>query len=152
MYTKDGDEQKRFACALFILCCFLPETALHFRFYMDRGFVSEEQPILLTVQEADITLSQGMETKGEVFLHEELAQEAEGFDNTDYHNLDQADKYSADDILNENQDLPMKAEEQKKDTEELWNRGCALKNSVINTCKFTYVRNTAKMTEIIEDI
>lgn len=111
MYTKDGDEQKRFACALFILCCFLPETALHFRFYMDRGF-----------------------------------------DNTDYHNLDQADKYSADDILNENQDLPMKAEEQKKDTEELWNRGCALKNSVINTCKFTYVRNTAKMTEIIEDI
>ncbi len=116
-YCRTGG--KRFACALFILCCFFAGNSFAFPvFYMDRGFISEEQMILPAAQESDITLAQGMETEGEELLQEELLQEAEGFNDADYHNPERTDKYSVDDILNENQDLLMKAEERKEAIEE----------------------------------
>ncbi len=111
---------KRFGCALFILCCFFAGNSFAFPvFYMDKGFISEEQTFLTATQKSNLAKAQGVETEGEAFLQEEPVQEAEGFDDADYHNLDQTDKYSVDDILNENQDLLMKAEEHKEDAKEM---------------------------------
>ena len=63
-YCRTGG--KRFACALFILCCFFAGNSFAFPvFYMDRGFISEEQKILPAAQESDITLAQGMENVDE---------------------------------------------------------------------------------------
>lgn len=112
-YCRTGG--KRFACALFILCCFFTGNSFAYPvFYMDRGFISEEEPLPSAAQESDIISAQGMETESQEFTTEELLQEAEGFDDTDYHDLEQTDKYSVDDILNENQDLLMRTGEQKE--------------------------------------
>lgn len=115
-YCRTGG--KRFACALFILCCFFAGNSFAFPvFYMDRGFISEEQKILPAAQESDITLAQGMENVDEGSAEKEPVREAEGFDDADYHNLEQTDKYLADDILNENQDLLTKEQDQKENTD-----------------------------------
>ena len=96
-YCRTGG--KRFACALFILCCFFTGNSFAYPvFYMDRGFISEEEPLPSAAQESDIISAQGMETERQEFTTEELLQEA-------------------DDILNENQDLLMKTEEQKETSE-----------------------------------
>ena len=115
-YCRTGG--KRFACALFILCCFFAGNSFAFPvFYMDRGFISEEQKILPAAQESDITLAQGMENVDEGSAEKEPVREAEGFDDADYHNLEQTDKYLADDIRNENQDLLTKEQDQKENTD-----------------------------------
>lgn len=115
-YCRTGG--KRFACALFILCCFFAGNSFAFPvFYMDRGFISEKQKILPAAQESDITLAQGMENVDEGSAEKEPVREAEGFDDADYHNLEQTDKYLADDILNENQDLLTKEQDQKENTD-----------------------------------
>ena len=112
-YCRTGG--KRFACALFILCCFFTGNSFAYPvFYMDRGFISEEEPLLPEQDEPGIIPARGMETESQEFTTEELLQEAEGFDDTDYHDLEQTDKYSVDDILNENQDLLMRTGEQKE--------------------------------------
>ena len=44
-YCRTGG--KRFACALFILCCFFTGNSFAYPvFYMDRGFISDEEPLL----------------------------------------------------------------------------------------------------------
>ena len=115
-YCRTGG--KRFACALFILCCFFTGNSFAYPvFNIDRGFITEEKTELSIAQESDISLAQGTEAVEEGLTEEELVQEAEGFDDADYHNLEQTDKYSVDDILNENQDLLTKEEEQREDTD-----------------------------------
>lgn len=107
-YCRTGG--KRFACALFVLCCFLVGNSFAYPvFYLDKGFISEEQDMAAIGQEEDdpANESTGSNASGDEtdLTVTEVMEQAEGFDDTDFHNLEQTDKYSADDILKENQDL-----------------------------------------------
>ena len=59
-YCRTGG--KRFACALFILCCFFTGNSFAYPvFYMDRGFISEEEPLLPEQDEPGIIPARGMQ-------------------------------------------------------------------------------------------
>lgn len=65
-YCRTGG--KRFACALFILCCFFTGNSFAYPvFYMDRGFISEEEPLLPAEDEPGIIPARGMETESQEF-------------------------------------------------------------------------------------
>lgn len=103
-YCRTGT--KRFACAMFILCCFFAGNSFAYPvFHLESGFVSDNlTPETVAVEDSNISLA----VEQDVPMQEvELLQDEDvlhGYDDAELHEMDTADKYSIDEILEENQD------------------------------------------------
>lgn len=104
-YCRTGG--KRFASALFVLCCFLVGNSFAYPvFYMESGFISgEEREETAVTDESDISLVVEQELSEQEMALLDDKDVLEGYDDAELHEMDQADKYSIDEILNENQDI-----------------------------------------------
>lgn len=99
---------KRFACTIFILLCFMLGNSFAFPVFQEEiGFVSEadNEDKVPVEKESDITLMSYEET-----LLDELAvlddeDVLEGYDDAELHGMEEAEKYSLTDILEENSEL-----------------------------------------------
>lgn len=125
-YCRTGG--KRFASALFVLCCFLVGNSFAYPvFYMESGFISgEERTETAVTDDSDIALVVEQELSEQELELIDDRDVLEGYDDAELHEMDQADKYSIDEILNENQDILDKAtvneapaEEAQMETDEL---------------------------------
>lgn len=102
-YFKKGT--KRFACTVFILLCFMTGNSFAFPVFQDQdkgGFVSEGETKEIAASDSDIMLLQ----KEEVPLSEVVILEdedvLEGCSDAELHGAEETDKYSLDEILEEN--------------------------------------------------
>lgn len=98
---------KRFACAIFILCCFFTGNSFAYPvFHIENGFVSEEtKQEMVAVEDSDISFAEEQKIpiqEVELLQDEDVLQ---GYDDAELHEMDLADKYSIDEILEENQDM-----------------------------------------------
>lgn len=104
-YCRTG--MKRFASAMFILCCFFAGNSFAYPvFYMESGFVSEDtSQKMVAVEDSDISFAeeQKIPIQDVVLLQDEDV--LHGYDDAELHEMDLADKYSIDEILEENQDI-----------------------------------------------
>lgn len=105
-YLRSGT--KRFACTAFILLCFMVGNSFAFPvFQEDNGFVTENnEPVPETVaQESDIALISGYENSFDALPILEDEDVLEGYDDAELHGMEDADKFSLAEILNENADI-----------------------------------------------
>ncbi len=115
VYCRTG--VKRFACALFILCCFFAGNSFAYPvFHMENGFLAENQPEEpVAATDSDISLADEQEVPlqdVELLQDEDVLQ---GYDDAELHQMDMADKYSIDEILEENQDIIDAREDNSED-------------------------------------
>lgn len=107
-YCRTGG--KRFASALFVLGCFLVGNSFAYPvFYMESGFIAEEEQTETAVADtSDITLVADQKlTEQEVEILDDR-DVLDGYDDAELHDMDRADKYSIDEILDENQEVLQK--------------------------------------------
>ena len=109
---------KRFACAIFILACFMVGNSFAYPvFQRDSGFVTEDTmgQEVVVMGDSDITLA---EEKDIEFDNIEILDDEdvlEGYSDAELHGMDEADKYSLEEILHENEeyDLETLSEEEE---------------------------------------
>ena len=99
---------KRFACTIFILLCFMLGNSFAYPVFQEEmGFTSgqeltEEVPAM---QESDITLMEYEETALDDLPVLDDDEVLEGYSDAELHDMENAEKYSLTDILEENQSL-----------------------------------------------
>ena len=104
-FCTDG---KRLTCAAFVICCFFVGNSFAYPVFKSAdGFVSEDAE-LAGLQESSDSITEEGETE---YLTEDVLLQEEGADDSEYHDSDQLDRYSLDDILSENQDLLISSDE-----------------------------------------
>lgn len=118
-YIRKGT--KRFACAIFILACFMVGNSFAYPvFQRDSGFVTEEasmQDVAVT-EDSDIKLA---EEKNVEYDNIEILDDEdvlEGYSDAELHGMDTADKYSLEEILNENENIDLEAIDSEEETPE----------------------------------
>ena len=99
-YIRKGT--KRFACAVFVLACFMVGNSFAYPvFQRDSGFVTGDaslQDVVIT-EDSDITLA---EEKSVEYDELELLDDEdvlEGYSDAELHGMEEADKYSLEEIL-----------------------------------------------------
>lgn len=113
---------KRFACAIFILACFMVGNSFAYPvFQRDSGFVTEanESQDVVVTEDSDITLA---EEKSVEYDSLELLDDEdvlEGYSDAELHGMETADKYSLEEILNENEDIDLETVSDEEDAEEV---------------------------------
>lgn len=114
---------KRFACTIFILLCFMVGNSFAFPVFQDSdkgGFVSEGvvKTEIAAASESDIVLVREEEVS---LLEMELLEDADvlaGCSDAELHGAEEADKYSLDEILEENADILEEAESTEKEDDD----------------------------------
>lgn len=103
---------KRFACTLFILLCFMVGNSFAYPVFLgDRGFVTEEAvKEQVTVADSDITLVSHENTSYDELTILDDEDVLEGYDDAELHGMEEADKYSLSEILEENAEVLEKKE------------------------------------------
>lgn len=99
---------KRFACAIFILLCFMLGNSFAYPVFQEEvGFVSETDitETLPATEESDITLMSYEETALDNLPILDDEDVLEGYDDAELHEMDKAEKYFLTDILDENRVL-----------------------------------------------
>lgn len=119
-YFRKGS--KRFACAAFILCCFIVGNSFSYPVFQENnGFVSdkEKENEVTAVAFSDITLAAAQ--KIEIDELEILDDEdvLEGYEDAELHGMEGADKYLLDEILSDDEQIGarpgMEAAEEKEE-------------------------------------
>ncbi len=104
-YCRNG--MKRFACVIFILFCFMVGNSFAYPvFQEDNGFISvQNNAVELTAADSNITLAgeQEVEYSNVALLDDEDV--LEGYDDAELHDMETANKYLLDEILEENADI-----------------------------------------------
>lgn len=95
---------KRFACAAFVLLCFMVGNSFAYPVFQEEsGFVSsdEKNREVIAVMDSDITLADEQEVAYDDFEILDDEDVMEGFGDVELHGMENMDKYSLDEILNE---------------------------------------------------
>lgn len=99
---------KRFACTIFILLCFMLGNSFAYPVFQEEmGFTSgtEMAETVPATQESDITLLEYEETTMDDLPVLDDDDVLDGYDDAELHDMENAEKYSLTDILEENEDL-----------------------------------------------
>ncbi|MDE6184979.1 MAG: M15 family metallopeptidase, partial [Lachnospiraceae bacterium] len=102
-YFKKGT--KRFACTIFILCCFMVGNSFSYPvFQEENGFVSEKEKeaAVTAVVTSDITLADARQIQIDELEILDDDDVLEGYDDAELHGMEGADKYLLDEIIDEN--------------------------------------------------
>lgn len=100
-YCRKGT--KRFACTIFILCCFMVGNSFSFPvFQEEKGFVSdsEKENAVAAVAASDITLADEQKVTYEELEMLEDEDVLDGYEDAELHGMESVDKYLLDEILN----------------------------------------------------
>ncbi len=96
---------KRFACAVFILLCFIVGNSFAFPvFQEENGFVSgseTEEPAVAAIEDSDIALVGAQKVSYDEIKILDDVDVMEGYESAELHGMDQADKYLLDEILHQ---------------------------------------------------
>ena len=96
---------KRFACAVFILLCFIVGNSFAFPvFQEENGFVSgseTEEPAVAAIEDSDIALVGAQKVSYDEIKILDDVDVMEGYESAELNGMDQADKYLLDEILNQ---------------------------------------------------
>lgn len=114
-YVRKGT--KRFACTIFILLCFMLGNSFAFPVFQEEmGFTSGEvlQEAVPATEESDISLMEYEETALDDLPVLDDDDVLEGYEDAELHDMENAEKYSLTDILEENEQLL--SEESSKDS------------------------------------
>ena len=99
---------KRFACTIFILLCFMLGNSFAYPvFYDEAGFVTETEvkDTVPVIEDSDITLMEYEETTFDSIPVIDDNEVLDGYVDAELHGMDEAEKYSLTDILEENSEL-----------------------------------------------
>lgn len=99
---------KRFACTIFILLCFMLGNSFAFPVFQEEmGFTSGDmiQEAVPATEESDITLLEYEETALDDLQVLDDEDVLEGYEDAELHDMENAEKYSLTDILEENEQL-----------------------------------------------
>ncbi len=116
-YLRKGT--KRFACTVFILCCFMVGNSFSYPvFQEENGFVSgkEKETLITAAVTSDITLADAQQieiNELEILEDEDVL---EGYEDAELHGMDGADKYLLNEILNDDAQIGAQIE---ADTDEV---------------------------------
>ena len=105
-YIRKGT--KRFACVLFILMCFMVGNSFAYPVFQDdSGFVTETASLdtVTVAADSDITLINHVTTSYDELPILDDEDVLEGYDDAELHGMEEADKYSLSEILEENADV-----------------------------------------------
>lgn len=100
-YCRKGT--KRFACTIFILCCFMVGNSFSFPvFQEDNGFVSdnEKENTVAAVVASDITLANEQTVAYDELEMLEDEDVLDGYEDAELHGMEGVDKYLLDEIIN----------------------------------------------------
>ncbi len=100
-YCRKGT--KRFACTIFILCCFMVGNSFSFPvFQEDNGFVSdnEKENTVAAVVASDITLANEQTVAYDELEMLEDEDVIDGYEDAELHGMEGVDKYLLDEIIN----------------------------------------------------
>lgn len=103
-YFKRGT--KRFACTIFILCCFMVGNSFSYPvFQEENGFVSEKEneAEVTAAVTSDITLADARQIQIDELEILDDDDVIDGYDDAELHGMDGADKYLLDEIIDENE-------------------------------------------------
>lgn len=123
-YLRKGT--KRFACTVFILCCFMVGNSFSYPvFQEENGFVSgkEKETLVTAAVTSDITLADAQQIQIDELEILEDEDVLEGYEDAELHGMDGADKYLLDEILNDDAQIGAQTEvdtdevETKEETE-----------------------------------
>lgn len=103
-YCRKGT--KRFACTVFLLCCFMVGSSFSFPvFQEDNGFISdEEKEDAVAAEASDITLADEQEIAYDELEILDDDDVLEGYEDAELHGMDGVDKYLFDEILNDSRE------------------------------------------------
>lgn len=104
-YFKRGT--KRFACTIFILCCFMVGNSFSYPvFQEENGFISEKEKeaAVTAAVTSDITLADAQQIQIDELEILEDEDVIDGYDDAELHGMEGADKYLLDEIINEKED------------------------------------------------
>lgn len=112
---------KRFACTIFILCCFMVGNSFSYPvFQEENGFVSgkEKETLVTAAVASDITLADAQQIEIEELEILEDADVLEGYDDAELHGMEGVDKYLLDEIINDDQQISVETESDEEEAEE----------------------------------
>lgn len=99
---------KRFACAIFILACFMVGNSFAYPvFQKDSGFLNEEASdrTVVVSEDSDITLAEEKSVEYDTIELLDDEDVLEGYSDAELHGMEEADKYSLEEILHENEEI-----------------------------------------------